>query len=396
MNLPDAFVLPRSGRIPTLDGLRAVAIGLVIAAHALGTGVLPMDGRLAGFAGDLGVRSFFVLSGFLITTLLIREANAQGTISLGRFYLRRACRIFPAFYAYLFVVALLAVAGAIQLKDGDLFAAATYTMNFHADRSWEVGHLWSLAVEEQFYLLWPLVLVTVGMTRAWWAVAAVFAAPLFRIALWRWFPQHSDLTDQAFPCVFDALATGCVLAVAIPALTKSAACRRFVESRWLWIVPVMFIATLAIRNPWLRLGPAMTLANIGIALVILRCIARPNHSVGRVLERPSLVWVGGLSYSLYLWQQLFLNRHSELWFHQFPINIVFAFATAVACHYAIERPFLRLNERWRFSSEPDRPLAASMLSPSFSILDVSQTSNARTSTTLRAVPERLQTDRDEQ
>ncbi len=366
---PRGFSWQRRGRIPALDGIRAISIALVLCAHAIGTRHVPMNPRLSGFAGDIGVRAFFVLSGFLITTLLLREREQRGSISLWGFYVRRAFRIFPAFYAYLIVVSLLAVFGVVSLRENDLLAAASYTTNFHADRSWWTGHLWSLAVEEQFYVLWPLVLITLGLMRAWWfAAAALVGAPFVRMALWHFLPAHRDLVDQAFPCVFDAIATGCLLAFAARALNGSARCARVLDSRWFWPVALLAIAPMLITNPHVRYGLGMTAANLGIAAIILRCVSRPASRASRVLERPTLVWVGTLSYSLYLWQQLFLNRHADLWINHFPVNIVAALVAATACHYLIERPVLRMNPLRREVDVPARELSA--LGRADQILDV--------------------------
>ena len=367
-----AFSWPSRGRIPTLDGLRALSIGLVLSAHSIGTGFVPMNTRLATLLGDVGVRCFFVLSGFLITTLLVRESRWTGGVSLVRFYLRRACRIFPAFYAYLLVAGLLAAAGVLAFHDGDLLAAATYTTNFHTDRAWSMGHLWSLAVEEQFYIVWPLALVALGLLRAWWfALGAMLAAPLVRIAVWRMLPEYRDLVDQAFPCVFDALATGCLLALAMPRLAGSATAARLLDSRWFWLLPVVAAALLGVRNPWVRHGVAMTVANVAIAAVILRCVARPSGRIGRLLERRPLVWVGTMSYSLYLWQQLFMNRHADAWLCEFPLNVICAMALAVASHYVIERPFLQLNTRWRAAPPVQQAPELALLEPSSIVIDVS-------------------------
>ncbi|MGH9888077.1 MAG: acyltransferase family protein, partial [bacterium] len=177
----------------------------MLCAHTLGTGILPMT-PVAHVFGDIGVRAFFVLSGFLITTLLLRERARDGTISLRGFYLRRALRIFPAFYAYLAVLIVLRAAGTIAPSNSDLAFAGTYTMNFHAERAWQVGHLWSLSVEEQFYLAWPLTLIVLGTRRALiLALAAIAVAPLVRMVTWVSWPALRELTDQMFPCVFDAL-----------------------------------------------------------------------------------------------------------------------------------------------------------------------------------------------
>jgi peptidoglycan/LPS O-acetylase OafA/YrhL len=348
-----------NARIPALDGVRAISIGFVLCAHSLGTGMLPMTSG-AHVLGDIGVRSFFVLSGFLITTLLLRERARCGAISLRGFYLRRALRIFPAFYAFLAVLVVLRAAGHSTASDRDLAFAATYTMNFHADRAWHVGHLWSLSVEEQFYLAWPVVLIAVAARRALLvAVAAIAVAPVVRVAVWYGWPELGALADQMFPCVCDALATGCVLAIARESLEASPHYRRLLDARWFWVVPIACLASRAVILPWFDLGVSMTLANLGIALAIHRCVARPHGAVAAVLEHPLAIRVGALSYSLYLWQQLFLDRHASGWIHAFPVNIVLAVAAAALSYRAIEAPFLQLSEALRRR----RPVRAALYTP---------------------------------
>ncbi|MDB4953255.1 MAG: acyltransferase family protein, partial [Myxococcales bacterium] len=337
------------GRIATLDGMRAVSIALVLAAHASGTGVIPMS-AFAHLFGDLGVRTFFLISGFLITTLLLRERANTGRISLRDFYIRRVFRIFPAFYSYLALVVVVGLFACVALNLRDVAFAATYTMNFHGERSWPVGHLWSLAVEEQFYLIWPLAVIALGLVRASsFAIIAVAAAPMIRVALWYLFPQYRALADQAFPCVFDTLAMGCLLAIARSRLESWRPYRILLHATWFWIVPLVCVLTLIATRPWFQLGIGMTVANIGIAMAVHRCVSRPHSIAGRVLEHPILIQIGTLSYSLYLWQQPFLDRHSHAWFTAFPINIGLAAAAAVLCHRLIEQPMLRVSSRYRAS-----------------------------------------------
>jgi peptidoglycan/LPS O-acetylase OafA/YrhL len=136
--------VPRvDGRIPSLDGLRAVSIALVALAHLNGTRYFPTLPELGQWQlGNLGVRVFFVISGFLITTLLLEESERTGAVSLFQFYLRRCFRIFPAFYALCAVLFVLDQARIIALRPGDLLAAVTYTVNYHHDRAWYTGHIW--------------------------------------------------------------------------------------------------------------------------------------------------------------------------------------------------------------------------------------------------------------
>jgi peptidoglycan/LPS O-acetylase OafA/YrhL len=140
------------GRIPSLDGLRAISIGMVIFAHLSGTRFFPSFVAGRRDLGNIGVRVFFVISGFLITTLLLQELAAKGRISLPLFYLRRSLRIFPCAYTYISIAALLTWAGFLRLRTTDLVHAATYTVNYEVVRPWHTIHLWSLSVEEQFYL----------------------------------------------------------------------------------------------------------------------------------------------------------------------------------------------------------------------------------------------------
>ena len=204
-------------RIPSLDGLRAISIAMVIFGHLVGTRGFPIT-RLHYDFGNLGVRVFFVISGFLITHLLLKEQAKIGVISLAGFYKRRALRIFPAFYAYLFVVVALTHFGVIDVSRGDALAAASYTMNYHPVRAWQVGHLWSLSVEEQFYLLWPATLAFLGCRRAAWVAGAwLFIAPLVRA--WA-YHTHSATIDESFGTVADALAIGCLFAIVRPVWTK--------------------------------------------------------------------------------------------------------------------------------------------------------------------------------
>src|SRR5947209_3439497 len=140
-------------RIPSLDGLRAISITLVMLSHLLKWKHISV--AVLGAYGSLGVFIFFVLSGYLITNLLLREYQRTSTISLRDFYLRRAFRIFPAAFVFLVVVIVLY---RHQMTWFHVAAAVLYVANMDITRPWIFGHLWSLSIEEQFYLLWPFAL----------------------------------------------------------------------------------------------------------------------------------------------------------------------------------------------------------------------------------------------
>ena len=174
-------------RIPSLDGLRAISILFVLFSHAVGTHHFLAEGQVGPLLGlgELGVRVFFVISGYLITTLLLEETARYGRIDLGRFYLRRTMRIFPAFYAFVLALIVLEAVGLIALNPGDKLHALTYTSNYDPDRSWYVGHTWSLAVEEHFYLLFPLLALVLLRRTQPQRAAAVLLGLCAAILVWR-------------------------------------------------------------------------------------------------------------------------------------------------------------------------------------------------------------------
>ncbi|MGN6205976.1 acyltransferase family protein [Humibacter sp.] len=331
-------------RFPSLDGLRAVAILAVLLGHLTGTRSFPaslspiLNGPYVDLAA-LGVRVFFVLSGFLITALLLTEYERSDTIRLGRFYQRRALRIVPAYLVFLGVVVALAAWGAIAVPANDLWRALTYTINYDTHRAWPVGHLWSLAVEEQFYLVWPVTLLWAGRRRAVWIAAAVVAlVPVIRVLDAT--TGHLLLIGTSFETTADALATGCLLALCRERWMTHDWYVRAIRSRWL--VPALLLAGLAVSlryRPGLLIGE--TLVNAAILVALEHVVRWPEGYAGRLLNHPLAVWLGGISYALYLWQQLFLNRTSAATTASFPLNVALAVGCAVVSTYLIERPFRR-------------------------------------------------------
>jgi peptidoglycan/LPS O-acetylase OafA/YrhL len=328
-------VLPtNTNRIPSLDGLRAIAVGFVLLGHLAGTRGFPTEMWFFAKYAELGVRIFFVISGFLITHLLLQEQERTGTIDLKAFYVRRAYRILPAAYTYIVCVTALYSSA---LRTRDIVGAVLYISNY-IHPTWVLGHLWSLSVEEQFYLLWPFAMAFAFRKRVAIVGLVICACPFVRVALY--FSPFRSTFEEFFPAVADALATGCLLSIFRPRLERFA---EALQSRWmLCLVPV----TLSLhywRNIHNRsyqvLG--LTLLHCCIALLIDHVIRRPY----RVLNFRPVVWFGVLSYSLYLCQQPFLNRDSGALTTTFPLNIVLAVCVAVICHHAIERPFLALRLR---------------------------------------------------
>jgi peptidoglycan/LPS O-acetylase OafA/YrhL len=339
-------------RIPSLDGLRAISVSLVVVSHLLWhpdfIGIRPVYAKWFAPLGYLGVRVFFVISGFLITDLLLRELNSTKHINLGKFYLRRTLRIFPPYYFFVLIIIVLQVAGWIKLAPDDVLHALTYTVNYHAEPSWYLGHAWSLSVEEQFYLLWPAVLLFVGRRRGLWIAFAVIAlCPLIRLSIWYLFPSLVRYEiSYRFETVADSIAVGCILAGLQEWLKLQRPYHKILESKLFILVPVVVLyASLLPNSSRLSLLVGIPVQNIGIAACIAWSITNYAGKIGKVLNSKPLVFLGMISYSIYLWQQPFVNPKSSAIISRFPLNLILAGAASLASYYCIEQPSLRIRQR---------------------------------------------------
>ena len=352
-------------RIRSLDGLRALSIALVVFGHLGGTRGFPLASP-GGFAGALGVRVFFVISGYLITRLLLDEQETRGSIRISRFYFKRIFRILVPYYAFLAIIASAARFGAVQLAPGDLGYALVYASDHHLHAEWThgrwtLGHTWSLAVEEQFYLLWPMLLVVLGARRALYVAAATLVlAPMGRLFVWYVQPDASFAIGKTAGTVVDTIASGCLLAGLRDVLGRSARYRRLLESRWFALVPAAVIATLAIEaRPRLAFTIGAAILNLGVALCVDRCIRLPQSAATRLLSTAPLVAIGRASYSVYLWQQPFLNRYASGLPAAFPQNLAALALVSAAAYFLVEKPSLiarsvleRLDVRWSRGPPP--------------------------------------------
>jgi peptidoglycan/LPS O-acetylase OafA/YrhL len=268
----------------------------------------------------------------------MREQEETGTINLRQFYIRRAYRIIPPAYAYLLVITF-CFRDSIPHKY--LIAAYFYlTSPFGLQSPWNLNHLWSLSVEEQFYLVWPVFMVFGFMFARRFAFLAIALAPIFRFVLHGHWSQGQE---WAFPSVADSLAAGCLLALLQPKL-KNCAFFTWRGFPLIWAfalsIPALYHNRFVIAHDRLASTVGLSFLNFGIVLCIQNAIAvRP-----RVLNLPVVVWVGTLSYSLYLWQMPFANSTNQSWITTFPQNVALAFLAAAISFYAIEQPFLRLRE----------------------------------------------------
>lgn len=315
-------------RIPSLDGMRAISILLVVVGH---WAELRYHSDVAGAFANLGVRIFFIISGYLITTLLLREQGKTSTIRIGDFYVRRAYRILPA--ALVFMV----VAFVIFWRDlhwYQMLAALFYVANFDFTHPWYLGHLWSLSVEEQFYLLWPGVLKKWRRQSVTILLAVVLFAPLYRVAC-HLVGLHGR-ADETFPAVADVLAIGCLLAIFSKRVPRIRAAWAAVMVLPVALVPI-YLGLLRFHLNVLLLFGLWPVMHVSIAGLLLYAVRRPVW----ILNVRPMVWLGKISYSLYLWQQLFVfGEHARPWY-----SIAFALAAACGSYFLVEQPMIRLRER---------------------------------------------------
>jgi peptidoglycan/LPS O-acetylase OafA/YrhL len=343
-------------RIPSLDGLRTISIALVIASHfAFAFGHTNLFN-----AGDLGVRIFFVISGFLITGLLMSEFERNRSISLTRFYFRRTLRIFPPYYFLLLVLLLFSLWGKIHLAAAQVLPAAAYLSDYIFPDDWNVDHAWSLSVEEQFYLLYPGVLVLFGWRRIKWVLAATIAVcPLLRLVDHDlFFAAHPIWLTKGFHANVDTLAVGCLLAIVRPRLHEFAVYRRMLASPVMFLLPLLvFVVNADIDYTNSDLGILFSINNILIALAVDSAVTNSTGLAGRFLNSPPMVFLGMMSYSIYLWQQPFLHPNPETRYFAFPYNIIGFVACVLISYFVVERLSLRLRKRFE-QRPPARPSPA--------------------------------------
>lgn len=333
------------GVIPSLNGIRAVAVSLVFLSHNGLGGLIP---------GGLGVTIFFVLSGYLITTLMRVEFGRTGRLSYGGFYLRRVLRLLPP----LFIVAGLAGAlAAIGVIDGPFSVAGLLSTLFYFGNYFVIagdfhgmpaglGVIWSLAIEEHYYLLFPPVaafLLASGRTRL---TVAFLAACCVAVFLWRcWIYGHGASVaylTMATDTRVDAILIGCILAVLRnPWLDPVAPRRRARDASVAFTCIAVLAATLLYRDEAFRLTARYTLQSLAIAPLLYLAVARADQAPFRWLKSAPLVYLGTVSYTVYLVHQIVLLGIAK----HFPeLGPVVLGVAAAALTLALAEPMRRLVE----------------------------------------------------
>lgn len=331
----------RLGHRPALDGLRAIAVVLVLLAHSR----LP----LVGNGGGVGVAIFFTLSGFLITALLLQERDDFGSFRVGAFYRRRFLRLVPA----MIVCVILAMAVGLylygEILDWALIAGTlTYTANwvmaagaYPAETG--LGHTWSLAIEEQFYLIWPLVLMATAALSRSMIVRALLAACL-GILILRGFLWDGGAGLERIYFGSDTRADGLLFGAVVAFLLHGRPLRAF-PARAPWATLGVLGACCLIPDPIKTIGMP-TAVGLATAASIYVLVQGPGF---RPLEWAWVRWIGQRSYGIYLYQSplhvlvLVKMGDSPVWWVL--VHLPLTFIAAWASYRWVEKPFLRLKDR---------------------------------------------------
>jgi peptidoglycan/LPS O-acetylase OafA/YrhL len=344
----------QSTYLPTLDGWRALSIALVVLHHSQLGLTVPLFAPLLQWLsniGEVGVEIFFAISGLLICSRLLDEEARTTKINVKAFYVRRCFRILPAAFFYLLVIAILWAFHVIPLLLLDWFGALFFFRNYamvaaylqHSPLAlhWYTGHYWSLSMEEHFYLVLPAVLVWCKERRF-----QVLGGMAIAITLWRSFWAH--VMHNTYQLSFrtdthvDALLIPAMIAVALYPVLRNQAARRYLPA---WSFPILLTVEIGLLLSKVPLF--FTLQAIVLPLLILSTVLHPKTIPGRILEFPALRWAGSISYSLYLWQQLFFGVNFAgsppglVALRAPPISFVALIACATFSYYVVEKPFIR-------------------------------------------------------
>jgi peptidoglycan/LPS O-acetylase OafA/YrhL len=348
-----------------LDGLRAVSILLVLVLHT-------NPGLWGPANGGLGVFIFFVISGYLITTLALREEATRGSLSLRSFYVRRACRIFPLYYLILLVYVVTSIGlnyrGHRELLESAMPYYLTYMNDFAPDpASMPYAHSWSLGVEEKFYMLWPLLAFVLWRGRTAMRFLGTAALVVLPFALDRAHLLPFDVRRYGTPLYFSygAILVGCVLAFALHHRSSFAWLARLASGGPALAVLVLAVAAhvFAVTSPWMFFAYPFA-----VALLIVPVVAG-NPPWTKLLASRPMVFIGERSYGIYLVHMICLSMIRPLiarlpgvtldadraplgpyaWaatLLTFALAVALSLAVATVLNVLIEKPCIAQGRRW--------------------------------------------------
>lgn len=347
----------KSKRIPSLDGIRGISILMVLIGHACGLGYYIN-------IGNLGVRIFFMISAYLIVGILYRDVLNQ-SFSLKRFYFKRLMRTFPAFYVYLLILVFVLLI--TNLFEFDQFwRAPIYLENYHPrslwnSKQWFIGHSWSLAVEEQFYLLVAFLFyfldkkIISQRTILYIFISLIVIAPLCRVSylFFKFIPEVlKGSVHRSFETVVDSIAIGGLLAlIPFQKILKIKKITYFKNKTLLLFLIVLFIQVLnstfmrelfGLKLRYIYNLFGLSIMNLLLCIIIFNSMLFSKDTLlNKVLNSKILIYIGMLSYSIYLWQQIWLYK----WNIPLSVKFVGIGLTSFLSYYLVELNFMKIRNK---------------------------------------------------
>ncbi|GGA85635.1 hypothetical protein GCM10011491_11540 [Brucella endophytica] len=364
-------------KIPALDGFRALSILIVMASHS---------GLQDRIPGVFGVTVFFFISGFLITTLLIDEHRRSGTIAVGAFYMRRFLRLFPPLFVFVALSGAVWVAIGERLHPLGVVGALAYMTNYLVIFVPDImqgigGQLWSLAVEEHFYIFFPWLMLFVLPRRSMLVptlVGLCIASLAVRIGVALAAPEEAtQYNGIATEARMDAILYGALAAILRDAPKARGLMDRLTRPSVVGIALIILLATFLIRDPFFRSTLRYTIQSLALMPPILALTSTSRFPVVRkLLDSRPLVMIGLLSYSLYLWHLAgldlgnFAARHLSLpgilgWV----LGWIITFGAAALSYRLVERPFFSLRRRFGSHLHTQQTAAPALVSPTLKLQD---------------------------
>lgn len=345
-------------RIPSLDGIRGLSILMVVFGHAFRNYFHHID------IANLGVRIFFIISAYLIVGVL-KNSIIKGRFSLKSFYFKRMMRTFPAFYFYIFCVYIL-----LRWLDffdlNQFWRAPVYLENYHSRSLWEsqqwfVGHSWSLAVEEQFYILVSVLFLMVNKNKITFKIAnyifllLFFSSPVLRASFFI-FDFYPDVITgsihRSFETVVDSIAIGGIIALTPSKIIEKNKIVNYFKNKtfilFALVLGIQFLNSVFVREIFgLKIRFiynlfGISIINISLAIIMFNSISQNNSSIfKKTLNSKILSYIGLLSYSIYLWQQIWLYK----WNIPLALKFIGIIFSALISYYLIEKPSLNFRNK---------------------------------------------------
>jgi peptidoglycan/LPS O-acetylase OafA/YrhL len=341
----------RSGRVPCLDGFRAISIILVILAHLQPQIHAQLSRQIPTPNGHLGVTFFFVISGFLITLLMLRERERTHKISLKGFYIRRVLRIFPVFFTYLGIIFIFQKMGCITINWKLTWISYLASLpNLYTNS--DVGHLWSLSVEEHFYFIWPFLLAKLKLEKSKKLLFVyLLSLPLLRFIVWTYLRRWIDI-DFCSVTQMGSIAMGCLGAFMVYGMALNSWTVHLQQNapRYVLASCVAFVGSLVLGGLSGKYGIALydPINSFCMMVFMLGIMYSEKSLLFKIACVKPVTAIGVLSYSLYLWQQPLTGKGFAVNVSNYLIvNIILIVILSLLSYHFVEMPFLKWKEKYR-------------------------------------------------